>query len=62
MVTSGTLTKGTIDIPDSLLTHSKEEADTLIILHALTLSNDTELVVSSPDTDVLLLAVYHFGP
>ena len=33
MVTSGTQTKGNVDIPDSLLTHSQEEADTLLILH-----------------------------
>nr|CAD7601909.1 unnamed protein product [Timema genevievae] len=28
-------TKGNVDIPDSLLTHSQEEADTLLVLHAL---------------------------
>jgi len=33
-VTSGTQTKGNVDIPDSLLTHSQEETDTLFILHA----------------------------
>ncbi len=33
---------------------------TLIVLHALTVSNDAELVVSSPDTDVLLLLVYMY--
>ena len=60
MVTSGTQTKGNVDIPSSLLTHSQEEADTLIVLHALTVPNDTELVVSSPDTDVLLLLVYMY--
>ena len=60
MVTSGTQTKGNVDIPDSLLTHSQEEADTLLVLHALTVLNEAELVVSSPDTDVLLLLVYMY--
>ena len=59
MVTSGTQTKGNVDIPDSLLTHSQEEADTLLVLHALTVLNEAELV-SSPDTDVLLLLVYMY--
>jgi len=35
MVTSGTQTKGNVDIPDSLLTRSQEEAYTLLILHAV---------------------------
>lgn len=60
MVTSGTQTNGNVDIPDSLLTHSQEEADTLLVLHALTVLNEAELVVSSPDTDVLLLLVYMY--
>lgn len=50
MVTSGTQTNGNVVIPDSLLTHSQEEADTLLILHAVSVRNDAELVVSSPDT------------
>jgi hypothetical protein len=57
MVTSGTQTKGNVVIPDSLLTHSQEEADTLLLLHAITVPREAELVVSSPDTDVLLLLV-----
>ena len=61
MVTSRTHTKGNVDIPDSLLSHRQEEADTLLILHALNVPNDTELVVSSPDTEVLLLLV-HMNP
>jgi len=56
MVTSGTQTKGNVDIPDLLLTHSQEEADTLLMLHAVS----AELVVSSPDTDVLLLLVHMY--
>ena len=35
MVTSGAQTNGNVDIPASLLTHSQEEADTLLLLHAL---------------------------
>ena len=49
LVTSGTETKGNTSIPDVLLTHSQEEADTLLILHALTVDKDAELVVDSPD-------------
>ena len=60
MVTSGTQTKGNVDVPDSLLTHSQEEADTLLILHAVTVPHDAELVISSPDTDVLLLLVHMY--
>jgi len=60
MVTSGTRTRGNVEIPDSLLTHSQEEADTLIVLHALTLPREAELVVTSPDTDVMLLLVHKY--
>ena len=42
-------------------THSQEEADTLIILHALTVDKDAELVVDSPDTDVLILLINVFN-
>ena len=59
MVTSGTQNKGNVDVPDSLLTHS-QEADTLLILHAVTVPHDAELVISSPDTDVLLLLVHMY--
>ena len=60
MVTSGTQTKGNVDVPNSLLTHSQEEADTLLLLHALNVPSDAELVISSPDTDVLVLLVYMY--
>ena len=59
MVTSGTHTEGNVDIPDSLLTHSQDEADTLI-LHAVSVPHEADLVVSSPDTGVLLLLVHMF--
>jgi len=45
LVTSGTETKGNASIPDVLLTHSQEEADTQLILHALTVDKVAELVV-----------------
>ena len=60
MMTSGTTTSGNIQIPLSLLSHSQEEADTLIVLHAASVNKDTHLVVFSPDTVVLLLLVHHF--
>ena len=40
--------------------HSQEEADTLLILHAVSVPHEAELVVSSPDTDVLLLLVHMY--
>ena len=52
MVTAGTKTKGNTDVPDNLASHSQEEADTLLLLHATTISADAELMISSPDTDV----------
>ena len=54
MVTAGTKTKGNTDVPDNLASHSQEEADTLLLLHATTISDDAELTISSPDTDVFL--------
>ena len=60
MVTSGTHTKGNVDIPDSLLTHSQEKADTLLILHAISVLHEAELVASSPYTGVSLLLVFMF--
>ena len=40
--------------------HSQEEADTLLVLHALTVLNDTAFVVNYPDTYVLLLLVHMY--
>ena len=45
-----------------LLTHDQEEADTLIVLHAVdTATTDPfqELTICSPDTDVFLLLIYY---
>lgn len=60
MVTSATQTQDNVDILEMLLTHSQEEVDTLLLLHALILPSEAELVVSSPDTDVLLLLIYMY--
>ena len=54
MVTAGTKTEGNTDVPENLANHSQEEADTLLLLHATTISDDAELTISSPDTDVFL--------
>ena len=46
-----------------LLSHNQEEADTLIVLHGIDVAKRNpfdELVVSSPDTDVLLLFIYFY--
>ena len=60
IVTYGTGSEGNIDVSASLLTHSQEEADTVMLLHAASCPNDVDLVVCSPDTDVLLLLVHMF--
>ena len=57
MVTSGTETTGNTSIPAILLTHSHEEADTLHLLHAISIDKNAEVVIASPDTDVFLLMV-----
>ena len=59
-MTSGTETKGNTTVPDILLTHSQEEAGTLLILHALTVDKDADVTVDSPDTDVLILLINMF--
>ena len=58
MVTSGTKTTGNTEVPESLRTHSHEEADTLLILHALTVDKDAEVTIDSPDTDIFLLLIH----
>ena len=37
--------------------HSQEEADSLLLLHALSTDKNAEVVIASPDTDVFLLMV-----
>ena len=63
-VTDGTRTRGNIDVTEDLQNHNQEEADTLILLHALSLDKRANVVVESPDTDVFLLMIsmYHLLP
>ena len=51
------------DFPDDLRTHSHEEADTLIILHAIDVAKKnpfTQLHLSCSDTDVFLLLLNYY--
>ena len=57
IVTSGTETKGNICVPSTLVTHKQEEADTVLMLHDLSIDRHEEVVIASPDTDVLLLMI-----
>ena len=57
IVTSGTETKGNTCVPSTLVTHSQEEADTLMLLHALSIDKHAEVVFASPDTDVFLMMI-----
>lgn len=57
-MTAGTRTLGNVEIPWSLRTHSHEEADTLLILHAHSVDKDAEVSIDSPDTDVFLLLIH----
>lgn len=58
-VTYNTETYGNFDFHESLTSHSHEEADTLLILHASRLLKSCLLFVDSPDTDVLVLLIHH---
>ena len=60
MVTFGVKTKGNVHVPGSLVSHGHEEADTLLLLHALTIEHDAEIIIDSPDTDVFLLMVHMY--
>ena len=52
IVTSGTGTNGITCVPSILDTHSREEADTLILYHALSIGKHAEVVIASPYIDV----------
>jgi hypothetical protein len=58
-----TLQTNITELDEDLFEHLHEEADTLIILHALDVSSTSsfkELTISSPDTDVFLLLLYFY--
>src|ERR1700744_4203186 len=59
-VTYDTQTFGNFEIDTKLRTHSQEEADTLIILHASTFGDDFNVAVDSPDTDLLMLLIHTY--
>lgn len=58
-VTYENVTVGNFDFDERLKTHSQEEADTLMILHASTLDERSKVVIDSPDTDVAVLLIHH---
>ena len=64
VVVSGTTAQSNHDrLAPNLCEHRHEEADTLLILHAIDASKDSsvkQLDVCSPDTDVLLLLLYWY--
>ena len=45
IVTFETESQGNCHVPEILLNHNQEEADTLLLLHALTVDKDSELVI-----------------
>ena len=45
IVTAGTTTKGNIHIEENLENHDQEEADTILLLHALSVNKTNELVI-----------------
>ena len=57
MVTFGNKTCGNMEINEALKVHNHEEADTLLLLHASLLDSSCEVVIQSPDTDVLVLLI-----
>lgn len=61
IVTPGTKTKGNTSVSTALLTQSQEEADILLLLHALLIDKNVEVVIASPDTDVCLLRVQMYS-
>ena len=64
MVTFGNKTCGNMEINEALKVHNHEEADTLLLLHASLLDSSCEVVIQSPDTDVLdlLISMYKHLP
>ena len=51
------------DLPEELSCHDHEEADTLMLLHAVNVASRNpfaELNIYSPDTDVFLLTIFKY--
>ena len=47
-------------VSSSLVTHSQEEADILLLPHELSIDRHAEVVMASPGTDVLLLMIQKY--
>ena len=60
MVTFQTTTRGNTDVPENLVHHDHEEADTMILLHASTIEKDAKLDIYASDTDILLQLVHRY--
>ena len=46
---------------ENLKRHNHEEADTLLLLHAVSLDPNCEVVIQSPDTDIFILLISMYG-
>ena len=60
MVTFDTTTRSNTDVPDPLIHHECEEADTLILLHAAPVDSAAHLGVCTSDTDIFLQLVHWY--
>ena len=58
MISFDNKTFGNVFVPLTLQSHNQEEADTLMILHALPIPKDARLDVKSPDADVFFLLIH----
>ena len=56
-MTSGTESNGNVHVPSTIITHNQAEADILLLLHALTIDRDAEVVIDWLDTDAFMLVV-----
>ena len=61
MVTFETTTRSNTDVPDQLIHHDHEEADTLILLHAATVDTTARLDICASDTDILLRLIHRYS-
>lgn len=61
MVTFDTTTRSNSQVPDQLIHHDHEEADTLIILHAASVDPAARLDICASDADILLQLVHRYA-